>query len=366
MKATLEAPVEVWDIAVFSELGVWEQRPDLQLLCAAAERAGRLESNAIDALLPGLSERGRTNLVRYLEYIQLLDRSGTLTPLGRRCAQSGEAPSWEQGVYHLLAATHPLFTVQILEFKRAQSDGFDRDFHRIESLPSWLKPDHARVFTSVFDRSRRFSIASFPAARGQDPVCRSWQLDPGKLSWEIDLSTYANRWLITGQLDGKEQPRTFTSASESVDPTELAGIYAVWERRWDARQGRVLMPFDGRLGPGGRESFVRSWRYKTVTVGRVGSFEDVVVKDVPVGPANDDEARAWATAMVIGRVEHADNWVTPKGWASEWEDVVAAPPLASRAGDAPNAIKLTEVAGKALGRRTRWLLAAPTDLSLES
>lgn len=366
MKATLESAVELWEMAVFAELGVWEPRPDLQLLCTTALRGTGLDPEAIGQVLPGLSDRARRNLLRHLEYVQLIDRGGALTALGHLCAQSGEAPSWEQGVYYLLVATHPLFSAMVLDFKRTPGEGFDRDFDNLEPLPSWLVPDRDRVFTSAFDSSRRFSVASFPAARGQDPVCRGWEMAPARLKWEIDLATGANQWGITGQVGSADQPKAFTSVSESVESTELAGLYASWERRWDPSSGRVLMPFDGRLGQGGRESFLRSWKYKTVKVGQLGSYEDVVARDVPVGPASDSDARDWATAMMVGRVELTGGYVTPSGWHSEWEDVVGEPPLLSRTGDAPDPVELVDVAGKPLAQRTRWLLAAPADLSMES
>ena len=197
MKATLEAEVEIWNIAVFAELAVWEQRPDLQLLCMLARDRGGLDEGAIDSVLPGLSERARTNLVRHLGYVQLTDRYGSLTALGRHCASSGEAPAWEQGAYHLLVARHPLFDSYILDFKRASGDAYDRDFD-LDELPRWLSPDRDRVFTSAIGGTRRFSLGAFPAARGHDPACRGWELEPGKLSWEIDLQNGANQWTISG------------------------------------------------------------------------------------------------------------------------------------------------------------------------
>ncbi|MCA9633674.1 MAG: hypothetical protein KC766_38750, partial [Myxococcales bacterium] len=131
MQASLTTQVDLWDVAVFAELAVWEMRPDLQVLCAAAQTHGCLDEEAIDAVLPGISARGRTNLLRHMGYIHLIDRSGSLTGLGRRCASAGEAPSWEQGVYHLLVASHPLFGCHVLDFKRTSGDAFDRDFDSV-------------------------------------------------------------------------------------------------------------------------------------------------------------------------------------------------------------------------------------------
>ena len=140
MKASLKTEVEIRDIAVFAELAVWEKRPDLQCLCSMAQDQGVLNEDAVDTLLPGLSPRARKNLLRHLGYIQLVDRNGALTALGRRCASSGEAPAWEQGVYRLLVAFHPLFDSHVLDFRRAPGDWRDRDFNNLDSLPSQFAP----------------------------------------------------------------------------------------------------------------------------------------------------------------------------------------------------------------------------------
>ena len=107
MKATLEAEVEVREVAVFAELAVWEKRPDLQALCAAAQDRVSLDEEAIATVLPGLSLRARENLLRHLSYVGLTGRDGAPTALGRRCATTGAAPAWEQGGYRLLVAFPP-------------------------------------------------------------------------------------------------------------------------------------------------------------------------------------------------------------------------------------------------------------------
>ena len=366
MKARLEADVEIYDVAVFAELAVWEKRPDLQVLCAR----GTLDEEAIDTVLPGLSLRARENLLRHLGYLQLAGRDGTLTALGRRCASSGEAPAWEQGVYHLLVASHPLFDGDhhVLDFIRAPGDGFDRDFDRREPLPSWLRPGHDRVFTSVFERSRRFSVAKFPAERGQDPVCRSGEVIKGKLRWSIDLASGDNKWMIEGQVSGgwKKGGGKFRSAPESVEPDGLVDLFADWEPRWNPRTARVEMAYDGKIGQDGRESFRRSWKCGPRQVENFGSFDEIEVRDVPVGPATKDDARTWAAAILVARVEAGDGYMAPRDWRSEWVAAIEDTPLAEWAGDAPDPSGLSKVGGRPLTARTRWLLTASADLSMEA
>ena len=363
MKAILEAQVELWDIAVFAELAVWESRPDLQLLCKEAAKNGGLDDDAVDRVLPGLSSRGRKNLVRHLGYIQLLERDGALTRLGRHCADSGDAPAWEQGTYHLLVAAHPLFGCHVLDHKRTVNDPFDRDYN-LDPLPTWMRVSQHQIFTSALDKSRRFSIAAFPAARGQDPTCRGWEMKPGTLRWEIDLETGRNHWTVEGDVGAQNNPRPFVSAPESADPSDLVGLYAKWEPKWDARTGRVLIAYDGHMGKGGRETFLRAWRYDSVQVGRFGTYENVVVRDVPVGPRTDAEAKAWATAIAVARVEASEGYVSTDGWRNEWESATSGTPLEGRAGSAPDPRTIATSGTAPVAARTRWLLSAAADIGL--
>lgn len=368
MKARLETDVEIREVAVFAELAVWEKRPDLRILCATAWDQGALDEITIDTVLPGLSTRARKNLCRHLSYLRLVGRDGALTGLGRHCASSGEAPAWEQGVYRLLVASHPLFDSHVLDFIRAPGDGSDHDFKRRDPLPSGLRPEHDRVFASVFERSRRFSVAGFPAERGQNPVCRIGETITGKLRWDIDLADGDNKWTIEGRVseEWRKEGGKFRSAPESVESKELTDLFADWEPRWNKKVRRVAMEYDGKVTGDGRGPFLRSWPYGQKEVRDFGSFDKVVVRDIPVGPATKDDARIWATAILVARSEAGDGYMTPDDWRSEWAAAIEDTPLAKWAGDAPDPAGLSEVNGRPLATRTRWLLAAGADLSMEA
>lgn len=361
MKAHLEAEVKIWDIDVFAELGVWETRPELQLLCGAAYDLGcSLDEALVKQRLPGLSTRAYKNLLRHLEHIQLISQTGALTSFGLECAVSGKAPSWEQGAYRLLIATHPLFEHRVLAFKRVAGDGQDRDFDNLEVVPSWLTPSCDQVFTSVFDEPQQFSIVKFPSAQGQSPVCRMLELQPGKLNWEIDLKTGSNQWSIEGTA-----PKAFRSQPESVNPQDLVDLYPTWERRWDTKRSFLAMAYDGKAAVGGQESFLRAQTYKNKKVGRFGSYEEVSVSDIPVGPATDGDARIWATALLISRLEADDNYVSQEAWRAGWSDTIKGTPLAGGAGSAPDPLTIDSVHKKSLSARTRWLLSAASDIGME-
>ena len=364
MKARLEAEVQIWEMAVFAELAVWEKRLDLQVICATAQDQGALDEDTVDLVLPGLSPRARQNLLRHLRYIKLVNRDRELTGLGRRCASSGEAPAWEQGVYRLLVASHSLFESYVLEFKRIPGDWKDRNFDNCKPLPSWFSPKRDRVFRSVF-QSKRFNIAKFPAQRGQNPVCRIGEMTTGKLQWDIDLASGNNKWTIKGQVSRDWNRRgEFQSSPESVEPNKLVGIFADWEPQWDEQVGRLAIEYDGKVGQGGRESFLRSRSYKNEQVRDFGSFDKVEVRDIPVGPATKNDARTWATAILVAQAEAENIYMAPDTYRSGWSNIIEGTVLAEWAGDAPDPVAVSKGHDRPLAARTRWLLAAGTDLEM--
>lgn len=172
--------------------------------------------------------------------------------------------------------------------------------------------------------------------------------------------TGENQWSIKGTA-----PKVFRSQPESVKSEDLVGLYPTWEHRWDAKRGFLAMAYDGKVGRGGQESFLRDQAYKDKLVGRFGSYEEVSVSDIPVGPATDDDARTWAAALLISRLEAEDNYVSQEAWRAGWSDIVKGTPLAAGAGSAPDPLTIDRVHRKSLSARTRWLLSAASDIGME-
>ena len=122
MRTVLSVPLAVHKMAVFAELAWMEQRPELSLLCLQArEQGGRLTPLAIQQCLPGLSEAACRNVLESCRVLGLVDKQGSLTPLGEEVAESQEAPVPEQGVYSLWVASHPLLGNRILSVERLSS-----------------------------------------------------------------------------------------------------------------------------------------------------------------------------------------------------------------------------------------------------
>lgn len=351
MKVSFTGMVELWSLTVFAELAVWEKRPELQRLCASGATIGDVE---IDRALPGLSDTGRRNILRHLEQTRLVDAAGVLTALGRACAKSGDAPAWELGVYNFLIATHPLFGHHVLDFERSGEDARPA-FDGLASVPSWFVVEPDRIWTSAVQGGGRFSIQSLPALRGEDPRCVAKSLAPAALRWELDPLSGNNTWRVEGTV----ADTTFTSPPGTVATDRVAGVYARCERRWDERQQRLLMAYDGGAARGD-DRFIRRLRHGKVDAGDLGCFDDVVADAVPVGPATAAQAREWALALTLARTGEADAYCSRAAWERHWTTTIAGTPLETTAGVPPDPAAVLAASG--LTARGRWLLAAALDL----
>jgi hypothetical protein len=363
VKTVLQSDVELWKISAFAEVAVWERRPELQRVCTMAPERG-LGPAEIDQALPGLSETARGNIIRYLNYLRLIDDGGALTALGRRCAATGEAPAWELGGYSFLVSAHPLFRCHVIAFRRAPGEDQDRDFQDLDDTPAWFRVDPGRIWTCGFDGDVKFTIHALTAPRGAGPKCRARTLPPARLVWNIDLDSGQNAWHIEGEVPGERERRRFRTRPESVRPESIAGMFAAWEKRWNPASRRVSMAYDGKARDG-RETFLRTFRYPQVEAGGFGTFADVMVENVPVGPSGPAEASQWALALAIARVTDADAYCSREGWAREWGAAVSGTPLEPGAGKAPTLETITNATARSLPGRTRWLLAAASDLAVE-
>ena len=364
MKAVLCSEVELLEIAVFAEAAVWERRPELQLICASIPDRARVSPGEIEQALPGLSEAAQKNIIRHLNYLRLVDDRGMLTALGRRCAITGDAPMWELGGFNFLVASHPLFRCHVLHFKRLVADGRDWDFRGLEAVPGWFGADPARVWTSAFDGDLRFTLSALTAPRGFDPRCRVHDLPPAQLVWDVDLDSGENAWHVEGKVVSERRNVSFCSQPESIPAQKLAGMFATWDNRWDRMTGRLAMAYDDGAVDG-RETFLRTFRYPKVKAGEFGTFTDVEVEGVPVGPSGPLDAQSWALELLVARVAAADAYCSKESWVKGWGAVVTGSPLEAGAGQTPIPDAVLRSSGKKLPVRTRWLLAAASDLAME-
>lgn len=369
MKTTLEDKVTLWKVAAFAELAVLEPRPDLQRLCRAADGA-ILSPDRIEAVLPGLSDAARRNLTTHCRYLGLLDEKGRLTEAGQHCSKTGEAPFLEQGVYTFWLADHKAFGIELLHVKAEQPDPYDRNKAELVPIDHLLSPQ-SRIWASVIDVKQRFIVRSLPASRGQQPLgCAVAVAGHCKIRWELNLVTGENRRRLEGKLElGEGDSRQSVPFQLDLSPLptkDIARLFADWDPRWSPSHRYVAIPYDGLADTQARDSFQRSYRYKQIEVPGQGTFQNVVVHEVPVGPQNAQEAQDWASRLLQARAIRSEEYVTLAQLQLMFDDGVNRTPLESFRPVKPTAEQVFAVLdAKATPEalHAKWRLAAPLDLN---
>ncbi|MBM4343931.1 MAG: hypothetical protein FJ100_11235 [Deltaproteobacteria bacterium] len=369
MRCELTTEIAVTRVTVFAELAFLERRPELGLLCRTARDHGRsITTSVVQSALPGLPDAGATNVIAWCKMIGLCDARGGLTALGEDVAQSDEAPVPEQGVYGLWLAQHPVFGRRVLSVERLASNR-DHRFEAIETLA--MEPDRGKVFRSVVNAKDRFIVRDLPSNHGQPgglpvatkAVCR--------FRWALEFDQARDQW----QLDGVvEAPNTNGKAAmvpirhdPESDGLDLWQLVATWATgplaavgRWQQAQRRLAVSFDG-LADGEFESFRKSLALRKVEVPGKGTYQDVTLTDLPIGPASAQDAQRWALARFDRHLAANPGYRSRAAVRAQFAQLTEDTPLEAFAPTLPSHDDLLAQACKDPQRL--WSLAAPVDLS---
>lgn len=367
MKTELTAEVEVVRYAVFAEMAWLERRPELGAICRMARDRGvgdgRIDRDMVVRALPGLTEVGCANVVRWCESLKLCDRSGSLTRLGHEVADRDEAPVPEQGVYDVWAVSHPLLGARMLHIARTASSR-DGRFDDVAEIP--LEPERGRPFVSVVDGESRFVLRSFPSNHGESGALPRKTTARCRIRWLIDWSQENNELHLEGALDlGQERP-SFHHPPERVelDPWNVVDGWASGplrqHGRWSAEHRQLEVGFPG-LSEAAQESFTVDLSLDEVAIPRLGRWRNVQLTGVPIAPRTRDDAARWALARLDRHLEADKTRYTRSEVRRLFCDLSQSTPLARRQPTLPEHDAL--LARYHDRPEVFWRLAAPVDLA---
>lgn len=383
MKAELVCDIPVYRVAAFAEMAWLERRPELGLVCRAAQvRERRLNADAVRDALPGLSDAGARNVIAWCRDLGLCDAQGVLTELGDDVADTDEAPVPEQGAYDLWLAAHPLLGRRLLAAARWGSrDQLRPRFEDIAPLP--VVPPRGVVTRSALDPKERFVLRDLPTNHGQAGAIEQQTTSWCRLRWTLDFDRRVDSWTLEGELDAA--PRATLSQGKSrkkdADPTrpiaaeaesarlDLDLVATMWGEtvladygRWDPTDRRLAVAFDG-LSDSEREAFSTSMELVAVSVPGVGRWRDVAVEGVPIGPRDGDDAQRWAMARFERALAAEPRYRTRADVRALFRELTEGTPLAPLG---PRLPAHDALLGAPTDRETRerfWRLAAPVDLA---
>jgi hypothetical protein len=289
-------------MAVFAEMAWMERRPELGLLCRTARSNDhRLTEAAVQAVLPGLGDAGARNVIAWCALLGLIDRGRGLTGQGLQVAETDEAPVPEQGVYDLWCAEHPLIGRRILAAERLASTREPR-FEQIVALP--IEPDRGVVFRSVANPRERFMLRDLPTNHGQAGCLLGSTRATCRICWTLDFSAERDHWQLEGTIEGHQGGLRAVEHKSEVAAIDLRALADDWGvgplaavGRWQPSERRLAVTFSGRTDAE-QDSFRMTVKLAGVSVPRLGSYSDVTLEDVPIGPTSPTEAQRWAAARL--------------------------------------------------------------------
>lgn len=298
MRVVLSAPIPIARVAVFAEMAWMERRPELGVICRAAQKSGnRISAASVQSVVPGLAAAGASNVTAWCRMLGLCDAQGGLTSLGENVAESDEAPVPEQGVYDFWLAQHPIIGRRILAAERLSASQ-DQRFESITPLP--MEPERDVVFRSVVDPQQRYLLRELPSNHGQTGCLLEPTQATCRLSWTLDFTAKQDRWQLDGAIDvsqGGKKPIQHEAESDGIDLDSLANIWGAGPLRafgqWQVAERRLAMPLKD-LATEEQDSFQKTLQLRQIEVPGKGTYTNVSLEDVPIGPASAQEAALWA------------------------------------------------------------------------
>jgi len=310
MKCELVVNTSVYRYAAFAEIAFLERRPELGLVCRMAQDNGAyINIPTVQKALLGVSDTGVSNVIAWCQMLGLCDNTGRLTEAGQSAADNDEVPVPEQGVFELWIAQHALIGRRVLEVKRL-TPIIDARYDSVVDVP--VEPDYGQVFVSVINTKDRFIVRHPQKKRGPLKGVTRRTKAHCQIRWNLDFRAGQNQWYLQGNL---EDGATFQFAGGSVE-VNLPSLFADWARvhladqgRWDPGLKRFLVPFDS-LSPAGQDLFKKSFSLPKVRAAGFGEFENVILQDVPIGPASAEDATRWANARLDRRLQESNQPLT--------------------------------------------------------
>ena len=364
MRCELKKQVDVQCVDVFAEVGVLVPRPELGHLCRTArDSGGTITDELVKQALPGISGAAARNIRDWCYKVGICGGSDArLNRQGHEAAETDRVPMPEQGVFGMWLAEHPLLGCRVLHLVRRFPNERDPRYQDLEPLV--LLPPMNRRFTSLVDPELCFVIRDLPSG-GEGPQCLRQGIGTCELRWTLDFSRDIRHWVLTGHLGNARGggPIRHTAEEPDLDMIWLRNLLAEEHLssngQWNADSGRLAVSFEDVLEDE-LSSFISTFELGSVEIPDRGSYDDVTLVDVPIGPSKEKDAEAWAHALLEKAMEKASRYLARPDIRRMFTTIVEDTPLEPLD---PRLRAHEAVAGGLVDRRDLWwAVRAPVDL----
>ena len=239
-----------------------------------------------------------------------------LTEAGETAIDTEEVLVPKHGTWSIWTSDDPLLRSPIVRVDAwtepsARTEVFDKESTRWRArLPDWLR--------DVAGKPIR------PAAQGTevriDELERKAEAVDGRLRLRWNVGE--GRLQLTGTLEGQRMATELEAPPVSLDQIWTILLHEaqalLW--RWDEDRQKLRVTFD-ETDETERETLTRDLRFESPKIPDYGEFDTLTVRDVPITPATEADAKSWANWRLRARIR---DYATSARYAA-WREEAAAP-----------------------------------------
>lgn len=355
-----EAVPALHQVSLLAEFASRQPRPELKHILRLAEGGALSEQIVVKRLQVG--ERAAFNILSECASLGLIDRQRVLTPEGKAFLkdESGHAYVPEHGCFNVLLGRHPAFGQALLNIERTPEDIelaniTDQHDVTLRAGNTTLGKAGEFKFGKYLTNNRRGGLKSADQWSARLSVeLTSPEANPtiGKLVWRR-----GEAFKDEGSLTLLTQAQDLWNAALRLIP-ESVGTWKTKPQPHLAIQYQSAKPEEA-------SHFLRS-EIRVAGPHTLASEEDhwtqFTLRDIPIGPANEAEARAWVDALFFSAVQAERNYLNLAEAAELYHQTSQRNPiLAAVAPSYQHAMTLRHAWGID-DRQVYWALQAPEDL----
>lgn len=370
-------------------VGIGRDRPEfLAIARLAADLARPIGPQDVLRELLGVRHEvlGRRVIQRCVD-LGLLERSGsknedaTLSEAGRRALEHGEVLVREEGIWRFYVIDDPLVPAALVHARRLEAEPVRKERAalkarprgdsrpQVDRVPELLRRCRGTSPHESVQNGNLFQLAELTETGAAGPsgdlqLVFDWSAEPSlRLTGRLPVdSRDANPKPIdagvplpdfVARLSRGHLWRLLVTSATQVSDRELL--------RWEAIAGGPAVPVAfSSLPAAARHSFRRDIEVPAPNPGRMGRFDDTVLKEVELVPASHSDAQAWLEWL---QWEAIDDYVTPAVLDDQGRKQRSRFPHYN-----PRALSASDLLDRARSERDEraWFILGPSDLGLWS
>lgn len=347
-------------ISLLAEFASRQPRPELKHVLRLAEDGSLSEQIVFKRLK--VSERAAFNILNECASLGLIDQQGSLTPEGKAFLkdESGLTYVPEHGCFNVLLARHPAFGQVLLNIERTPEDielADITDQHDVILRPGDKALGKAGEFKfrDYLTKSRRGGLKSaeqWIASLTVELTSSEAKPASGKLVWKRGeaFKDEGSLTLLTPARDLWNTALRLIPESVGTWKTKPQPHLAIQYQSAKPEEATHFLRAEIRIaGPHHLDSEEDHWAQFTL-------------RDIPIGPANEAEARAWANALFFKAVQAERSYLNLAEATELYQQTSECNPILAALAPSYQHSATLRHADQIEDRQSYWALQAPADL----